>query len=345
VKITTADPMPTTLPLPAPILIGENGAIEGAEGALQCNGNTYIFVRDIDRTIVVQKNNIVIDGNGFNLTKPPEVDTSGFRGVNGFLSSITIENSSNVVIKNINFNKCFNAISISDSLNITVFNNTISESSNTGIYIHISANCQISGNKITDNSYAGLDIWNSSFLNISYNRFTGNDLKMNWNGVSYSNVSRNDFISNSFSCSSVGLEIYGLNCYNRIFENNFIGNEYGLHYYLGYNSHDNQVYNNFWNNAKNIVIESPENSNWTDQAPLTNPMPIVFEPPLFSLPTFEPETSGESQSSTTEIIVGVAIASIVITAVSLLLYRHKHVKLAQKPQTPKLLKEKSKLGN
>jgi hypothetical protein len=57
---SSANANPLPLPeLPTPIYIRENGTIEGDTGAIQQNGNVYTFVRDINETIEIQKDNLL----------------------------------------------------------------------------------------------------------------------------------------------------------------------------------------------------------------------------------------------------------------------------------------------
>jgi hypothetical protein len=78
VNLAKADNPMAPPDLPTPIYIMENGTIQGADGAIEQNGNIYTFVRDINNTIEVQKDNIIIDGAGHTLAKPPEAKTDGY---------------------------------------------------------------------------------------------------------------------------------------------------------------------------------------------------------------------------------------------------------------------------
>jgi hypothetical protein len=67
----------TPLPaLPPPVCICADGSVDPPSAPIQRNGNTYTLTDDINNTIEIQCTNIVLDGNGFKVTKP-NVDTSG----------------------------------------------------------------------------------------------------------------------------------------------------------------------------------------------------------------------------------------------------------------------------
>jgi len=273
----------TPLPeLPTPIYIREDGIIEGGAGALQRTGNIYTFVRDINETIEIQKDNIMLDGNGFALTKPPEVNISGLMTPIGWFPSIRISNRDNVIITNINFDKCYTGIRVENSSNIVIIQNTI-RNGNEGIYLSSSVNCSIIGNEIVDHSSSGLKINDSSYFNIAYNTIARNHFHGAWISLSYSNITRNDINNNIGSNVGIGLYLYGPNSHNYIFENNFINNDIGLVYQGP--SVNNTVFNNYWSNHQKEMGNVAADGSDADQSPLTSPVSTSFDPSLFPLPS------------------------------------------------------------
>jgi len=272
--------------LPTPIYIRGDGTIEGGAGALQRTGNIYTFVRDINETIEIQKDNIMLDGNGFTLTKPPEVNTAGLMTPVGWFPSIQISNRDHVIIKNITFDKCYTGISVENSSNIVIIQNTFHKG-HKGIYMSSSINCSIIGNEIVDHSSSGLSIRNSSFLNIAYNTVSRSHFHGGWITINYSNISRNNITDNSFDHFGIGLYLYGPNSHNRIFENNFINNEIGL-FYQGASgiSVNNKVYSNYWSNYQNAIVNvAADAASGVDKSPLASPISTSFDPSLFPLPS------------------------------------------------------------
>ena len=272
--------------LPTPIYIRGDGTIEGGAGALQRTGNIYTFVRDINETIEIQKDNIMLDGNGFLLTKPPEVNTAGLMTPVGWFPSIQISNRNNVIIMNINFDKCHTGITVENSSNIVIIQNTF-RNGNRGICMSSSINCSIIGNEMVDHSSSGLSIRASSFLNITYNTVSRSHFHGGWIAINQSKISRNNITDNSFDHFGIGLYLYGPNSHNHIFENNFINNEIGL-FYQGASgiSVKNTVYNNYWSNYQNAIVNvAADAASGVDQSPLTNPIYTSFDPSLFPLPS------------------------------------------------------------
>jgi parallel beta-helix repeat protein len=279
----------TPLPkLPTPIYIKEDGTIEGGAGALQRTGNSYTFVRDIDETIEIQKDDVILDGNGFTLTRPPEVNTAGLMTPIGWFPSVRISNRDNIIIANVTFDRCYTGISVENSSNIVIIQNIIRNGAE-GIYMMSSVNCSIIGNEIIDHSSAGLNIKDSSFLNIAYNTISRNRGHGAWIAVSYSNISRNDISNNTAPNVGIGLYLYGPNCHNYIFENNFINNDIGL-FYQGAKgvSVNNTVYSNYWSNYQDAIVNvAADADSGVDQSPLTSPISTSFDPSLLHLSSQE----------------------------------------------------------
>mgnify|MGYP001155236202 CR=1 FL=1 len=279
----------TPLPeLPTPIYIKEDGTIEGGAGALQRTGNIYTFVRDVDETIEIQKDDVILDGNGFTLTKPPEVNTAGLMTPIGWFPSIQISNRDNVIITNITFDKCYTGISVENSSNIVIIQNNMANG-DLGVDMSSCTNCSIIGNEIIDNGFTGLHIIDSTFLNIAYNAISRNRGHGAWIAVSYSNISRNDISYNTAPNVGIGLYLYGANSHNIIFENNFINNDIGL-FYQGARgiSVNNTVYSNYWSNYQDAIVNvAADAASGVDQSPLTSPISTSFDPSLFPLPSLK----------------------------------------------------------
>lgn len=256
--------------LPTPIIIRENGTIAGGAGALYSTGNVYIFLRDINETIEIQKNNIILYGNGFKLTKPPEVEMQDFwSGGTGFYPSIQISNKNNVTIQKIDFEGCHTCIKVENSSNITIIQNKM-RNGGTGIYMYSCSNSQIIGNKIFDNSGTGLFLSRSTYLNIAYNNISKIQGHHGaWFTLRNSDVTRNSFTNNT----SLGIYLYGDNKDNRIFENNFIDNDEGLCFMNSGSGTcvNNTLINNYWNNKRKEIVNA-DDLNLVDQFPLTNPI-------------------------------------------------------------------------
>jgi parallel beta-helix repeat protein len=316
---------PMTPPtLPTPIYIREDGTIEGGAGALQRTGNVYTFLRDINETVEIQKDNIMLYGNGFRLTRPPEVEMQKFwSGGTGWYPSIQMSTRKNVTIQNIEFVACHTCIKVENSSNITIVQNRM-HNAGTGVYMSSCINSNIIGNEILESSGTGLFILFSSYLNIAYNCISGTGGQHHgaWVSISNSIITRNDFTNNTF----LGFYLYGDNKNNRIFENNFIDNEEGLCFM---NTGDglcvnNTLINNYWSNRRNEIVNADE-FNSVDPAPLESPISTSFDPSLFDLPSLTiiasptPNPEPNSMPYTTTLFAA-SVITVAVVSLGLLVY-------------------------
>jgi parallel beta-helix repeat protein len=275
----------TPLPdLPTPIYIREDGKIEGGDGCIQQNGNVYTFTQNINKTIEIQKDNTVLDGKGFTLTRPPDVNIAGLMTPLGWFPLILVSNTTNVIIKNINLEDYCTGISVKNSSNITIIQNNIQNGGN-GIYMISTNYSNIIANEIVDNSGAGLEIRESSYLNIAFNTISKNRFHGAWISVSYSNITRNNITNNVGSNVGIGLYLYGPNSNNRFFENNFIDNQIGM-LYQG-QSINNRVFNNYLSNTEKEMGNTASDGSDSDNSPLSSPVSTAFEPSFFPLPDLD----------------------------------------------------------
>ena len=297
---------------------------------IERSGNVYILKDNIlNYSITIEKNNVVIDGNGSLLEIPAYGETDKNQLVKGANPLIQISNKSNIIIKNIVFDKYSTGIYIR---NFFKYHNTINNG-NTGIYMLRSANCSVVGNKLIENSGPGLSIHDSTYLDIAYNTISRNHEHGGYiSGLSNSNISRNDIAENFlFSRSGLGLYITLLISNSCIFENNFVNNGVGLDFHCFENSSGNLLYNNYWSNHRHQIYDHLGYAvNGVDQSPLASPVSTSFDPSLFPLPSLTPTPSPESRPTSEPfpiVLVATSTASaIVVVGLGLLVYfkKRKH---------------------
>lgn len=238
--LTTAFNIQPVKASPATIYIRANGSVEGTTYLQTTDNVTYVFTANINESIVVERNNIIIDGNGFTL----QGNESGFPylGKSGFywagIDNVTIRNTS---IKDFTY-----GIKISDSLYNNIVMNNITENFQ-GIRFFCS-NSNIIGNVIKASRDIGL-FFVGSTGGPNYNKVSNNVImfnKMAFNGSTwYSEISYN-FVSNN-----TGYSIYleERSRYNKIIGNTVQNNGLGIG--LNENSTQNIVYhNNIINNTE-----------------------------------------------------------------------------------------------
>ncbi|MEM3162438.1 MAG: NosD domain-containing protein [Candidatus Bathyarchaeia archaeon] len=154
-----------------PIYIRADGGVEGTD-RIQRNGNLYtltcsIIVNDsrshIPSGIIVQRDDVIIDGAGFSIQAKGFVDIG-----------VDLAGRRNVTIKNLQIIGFNIGINLWDSSGNRIISNNISESSY-GLWIWNSTYNQISGNRITANKDYGVIVSFSSNNNILSNLIEEND--------------------------------------------------------------------------------------------------------------------------------------------------------------------------
>jgi parallel beta-helix repeat protein len=124
------------------IYIRASGLVEGTNKISSKDNITYTFKSNINNSIVVERSNIAIDGNGYTL--------QGSGSGNGFYWS----GINNVTVKNTNIKDFLYAVYIQSSNRSVVSGNTITNNYY-GVYLS-SSNSIVSGNTITNTTYEGV---------------------------------------------------------------------------------------------------------------------------------------------------------------------------------------------
>jgi parallel beta-helix repeat protein len=170
------------------IYIRADGSIDPPTAPITTVDNvTYTFTDNISDSIVVERDNIVVDGAGYTV-----------QGTGVYLSKgIYLSARENVTIRNMEI-KAFGI----------------------GIWLEYSSNNSISENNITDNSDG---IWLHA---ASYNNVFGNSMTNSYDSVllEYSSSSNNIFENNIINSRDYSIVVHSGCSNNKIFHNNFINN-------------------------------------------------------------------------------------------------------------------------
>ena len=246
------------------IYIRADGSVEPDTAPISSVDNvTYTFTDNIYDEIVVERDNIVVDGAGYTLQGGTGmgigIDLSGRSNVTitnmeikGFLEhiwkgGIYLSQSSNNIIQgnNIVNNDC--GISLYSSSNNTISGNNITANTWHGISLHGSSNNTISGNSITESNRIGIWLWHSD-----YNSITRNNIKNNGNGFYLGKSSNYNIISgNNIANKNNGIDLWGSSD-NTISKNNITDNGCGI--FLDLSSNNKFYHNNFINNKQQVHI-------------------------------------------------------------------------------------------
>jgi len=228
--------------------------------------------------IIVEKDNIIIDGAGYTLVGS-EVD---------YKAGIVLAGVENVLVNNVQISQFYYGIWINSASNNTVSGNSMTLNT-VAVFLDYASNNIISGNNLTYNS-VGV-IFESSSNN---NTISGNNITNNWDGIrldhsSYNVISENNITNihkglfldhssnNTISKNEITYNENGIrlrvSSHNVISRNNIVGNDYGVvlddsfdntisgnnmvintySMWLYAGSSNNKVYhNNFINNANPI---------------------------------------------------------------------------------------------
>jgi len=201
------------------IYIKADGSIVPTGSSISTIDNsTYTLTGNITADfdgIVVEKNNTILDGNGYTIV-------SG--GVSHTTYGIFMENVSDVVIRNVNIRGFRFDFHVGFSSNITLSNSTLScnnKDCNTivGAEFDFAFNCTIANNNFTGKY--GLSLVSSSCNTFSGNSITDCQLGIYVPYFSIPYSSNNTFCQNSFTRNLFNIYFEYFSPNNRFFHNNF----------------------------------------------------------------------------------------------------------------------------
>ena len=147
------------------IYIRPDGSVDPPDAPIQRDGDIYTFTVNIYDNIVVERDNIVVDGAGYTLqvVSGYGIDLTGRSKVTikntEIESSIWLDGSSDNTISGNKITTSWNGILLYYSSNYnTISRNTITKNGNRGITLYESSNNNISGNHIANNGGDGIMI-------------------------------------------------------------------------------------------------------------------------------------------------------------------------------------------
>jgi len=210
------------------IYIRADGTVEGTN-KIQLKENAYTFIGNIiNQSIIIEKDNIMVDGAGYRL--------QGDGNENG----ITLRINNNITVKNLKLSSFNIGIVVMGSDNNKILENTITDNFR-GLDLTASENNTVSGNYIANNTYgiALENIYNS----IVENTITNNsDIGIFLYGAGYNNI-----IGNNITDNNRGIVVSI--CYdNVIYHNNFVNNTNHVETDDSNDIWDNAEEGNYWDN-------------------------------------------------------------------------------------------------
>lgn len=174
------------------IYIQSDGTVSPSDAPINRDGNVYTLTGDINESIVIQRDNIVLDGMGFYTIEGAEdLESKG----------IDLTGRSNVTLRNIKEIRAFGyGIFLNMSSNILISNITVTANKVSGIYMENSSHNTIVENNLTANEGYDLDVWSGSNNTISENIVTYGAIFI---GSSANKIFRNQILSSDQVCITV----------------------------------------------------------------------------------------------------------------------------------------------
>jgi len=218
------------------IYIRADGSIDPPTAPIQRIGDVYTFTGNIFDSLVVERDDIVIDGAGYTVT------------AGGAWKGISLSGRSNVTIKEATIRNSWFGIYLNYTSRVDLIGNDIANSY-FGIGLDNSSNNSISGNSVTANHYDGIRLYYSS----NNNTINGNNITANkGNGIVLWDSSNNIVSGNSITANEYyGIRLDESSNYNSIYGNNIANNWDGI--YLGSSSNNSVIGNNVTNNNYNGI--------------------------------------------------------------------------------------------
>jgi parallel beta-helix repeat protein len=222
------------------IYIRADGSVDPPTVAITTVDNvTYTFTDSIYDSIVVERDNIIIDGAGYTL--------QGTGSGNG----IDLSQRNNVTVKSMQIKSFEVGIRVYKSLNTKILGNNIEANKHYGIYLSQSSNNTIAENNVTATSgfanTKGIRLFQSSNNHIANNTLAKNGGGIELEGSSYNAISANN-VTDSYG---IGIRLGYSSNYNKIIENN-ISNAAGIE--LVYSSYSTIIANSLKNNSWGLLL-------------------------------------------------------------------------------------------
>ncbi len=202
------------------VYIRADGSIDPLSAPIYSSDNvTYSLTGNISESIFVERDNIVIAGEGYTLQGA---------GIG-------------------------NGLNLTDRNNVTIENMRI-DGFDMGIYVRNSSNNIISGNRVSDCIQRGIHLYGSS----NNNTVSGNTLTNDRGGIGVFLVSSNNIISGNKIKDNIQNGIYLYASSNLYYGNNFINNTLHVSIGGSYSPDfwDNDIEGNYWDNYTGIDSNS-----------------------------------------------------------------------------------------
>jgi len=220
------------------IYIMANGLVSPSGVNITTTDNrTYTFTGNVNDTIVIQRDNIIIDGAGYSLMGTGE-------------EALLLNFRINVTIKNVRVEESQTGIYLYKCSLCNITSNVLTSNSWHAIHLDDSSNNTVGGNDITGNSNRAIYVEYSS-----YNDIVGNEVSDNYRGIELSALSHYNNISENMIWGNLNEGIILRDCnYNNLCRNNVTGNKSSGIVAGSYSANNTFCDNGLWNNTNTGLI-------------------------------------------------------------------------------------------
>ncbi|HUW47630.1 MAG TPA: NosD domain-containing protein, partial [Patescibacteria group bacterium] len=168
---------------------------------------------DIYGSLVIEKDNIVVDGANHSLQGQSGTSSKG----------VDLSGRSNVTITNMKI-RDFDYGVFLYSTSYSVLSQNDLTNNNYGVFVEYSTNNTISGNNVKNNEYGGIELSSSN-----YNSIYGNDITAHGHyGIYVYDSSNNNIAGNNIANNEHGIGLES-SSNNSVYHNNFVGNTYQVY--------------------------------------------------------------------------------------------------------------------
>jgi parallel beta-helix repeat protein len=226
------------------IYIRPDGSVDPPTAPISRSGNVYTFTANIYESIVIEKDNVIVNGNGYSLQGTPP--SYGF----------TLISRSAVTIKNVFITGFRYGIYLKSSTSNTIDSNALANSDRGGIWLEISTGNTIANNAMANNYCGVLLTWSNNTNTITNNTIRNNPFGI-WLIVSINNIIRDNTIANN----TVGGIYLDRSNNNQIYHNNIISNTPQTASSDSTNTWDNGYPSagNYWNDYTGVDLKKGPN--------------------------------------------------------------------------------------
>jgi parallel beta-helix repeat protein len=286
------------------IYIRADGSVEPEGTPISTFDNvTYTFAGNINDSVVIERDNIVVDGAGYTVQGTEQSGTGIYMSgganvtvqntqVQNFAFGIRFQYSPNNTITGNTVENCSYGIDLYSSDDSAVFGNMLDNFGYDGIGLSFSCSNSIVENSVRNCTQQRFQSSHGVYIDQSSNNNTvsGNSITVNSEyGIYLCSSSNNSIYGNNIANSEYGIylccypsnnTVYGNNItanncgivlgsssnYNSIYGNNIANSEYGI--YLYSSSNNKLFHNSFVNNDIQVYLESSDSANiWDDGYP------------------------------------------------------------------------------